>query len=432
MDNSVVKALQQHKQEFTGSDGLRPLLESVKDKKIVMLGEASHGTHEYYKWRAKISKILMEDYGFDFVAVEGDWPPCYELNRHVKNYDDAVADTGKVLQHFERWPSWMWANWEVYEWAQWLRQLNQGLAENKRKGFYGLDVYSLWESMDAIMDYLKDEDPDAFETAKMAMRCFEPHRDGDGQRYALSTRLVPEGCSAEVTQLLREIRSKVPTYNTDREQTFSVEQNAMVSNNAERYYRIMASGDESTWNLRDQHMMDTLSHLMAFHGSDAKGIVWAHNTHIGDASYTDMGDAGLYNIGELGREEYGRDKVALIGFGSYRGSVLAGSSWGSPVQEIDLPEARENSWEEWCHQAGTQFYIASGDLMDVPELQRRVPHRAVGVVYNPRHERYGNYVPSIIPQRYDHFIFFDETRGLHAIDIREDKAKMPDTYPYGF
>lgn len=431
MSNSVINTLKEKKREFSGSDELRPLIEAIKDKKVVMLGEASHGTHEYYKWRARISKILIEEHGFDFVAVEGDWPPCYELNRHVKGYDDAIADTTQVLKQFKRWPSWMWANWEVHEWAQWLRDFNKELPRDKRKGFYGLDVYSLWESMDAIMDYLKKEDPNAFETAKTAMRCFEPHRDGDGQRYALSTRLVPEGCSAEVTQLLKEIRSKVPDYNSDKEHAFSTEQNAVVSNNAERYYRIMASGNESTWNLRDQHMMDTLKRLMAFHGSEAKGIVWAHNTHIGDASYTDMGDAGLYNIGELARAEFGRDNVALIGFGCHSGSVLAGGSWGEQVQKMNLPDGRTDSWEDWCHQAGTQFYVAGEDLRALSELQDRIPHRAVGVVYDPRYERYGNYAPTIIPQRYDYFMFFDKTQALHAINIQEDTSKTPDTYPHG-
>ncbi|KFZ30418.1 protein-L-isoaspartate O-methyltransferase [Pseudidiomarina salinarum] len=410
---------------------MRPLLEQIKDKQVVMLGEASHGTHEYYKWRARMSKVLMEDYGFDFVVVEGDWPPCYEINRHVKHYDDAAQDTKQVLRKFERWPTWMWANWEVHEFARWLREFNESRDEEKRKGFFGLDVYSLWESMDAIMDYLREEDPEAYETAKTAMRCFEPYRDEDGQRYAISTRLVPEGCSDEVSRLLAEVRSKAPTYDQDREEAFSAEQNANVSNNAERYYRIMATGGESTWNLRDRHMMDTLKRLMDFHGKDAKGIVWAHNTHIGDASFTDMGNQGLFNLGELGREEYGRHNVALVGFGSYQGSVLAGSAWGSKVEDMNLPAAREGSWEDICHQAGKQFFLHSEDLQSNPGLERRIPHRAVGVVYNPRHERYGNYVPTVIPKRYDHFVFFDESQALHHIDITADTVKIPDTYPHG-
>jgi erythromycin esterase len=432
MKDSIIETLQKHKNDFKNTEDLQPLIEEIKDKRIVMIGEASHGTHEYYKWRARISKILMEEHGFDFVAVEGDWPPCYELNRHVKNYADAEVATGKVFKKFERWPSWMWANWEVYEWAEWLRHFNKDLPLNKRKGFYGLDVYSLWESLEAIMDYLKQEDQAAFETATTAMRCFEPFGEGDGQKYAMSTRLVPKGCSEEVSQLLSQIRRNAPNYNTDREHAFSTQQNAIVIKNAENYYRIMASGSASTWNMRDKHMMDTLNRLMEFHGKDAKGIVWAHNTHIGDASYTEMGDQGLYNIGELGRKEYGKNNVSLIGFGSYHGSVLAGRSWGAPSEKMYLPIAPENSWEDLCHQAGVQFHINCEDLKSNAALQRRIAHRAVGVVYNPKLERYGNYVPTVIPERYDHFLFLNETQALHQIDISVESAMTPETFPFGF
>ncbi|HAW93616.1 MAG: protein-L-isoaspartate O-methyltransferase [Rheinheimera sp.] len=431
MTDSIINTIKQYKHDFDNTDDLRPLLEAVKDKKVVMLGEASHGTHEYYKWRARISKILLEQYGFDFVVVEGDWPPCYQLNRHVKHYADAIANTEQALKAFQRWPSWMWANWEVHEFAKWLREFNQSQDDNQRKGFYGLDVYSLWESMDAIMNYLRDADPDAFEIAKTAMRCFEPYRDEDGQRYAIATRLAPEGCSDEVSKLLTEIRSKAPAYDHDREDAFSAEQNATVSKNAEHYYRAMASGSESTWNLRDQHMMDTLNRLMAFHGKDAKGIVWAHNTHIGDASYTDMASQGLFNLGELGRKHYGSKQIALVGFGSYQGKVLAGSAWGARVENMHLPPAREDSWEHLCYQAGKQFFLHSADLQSNPALMRRFAHRAVGVVYNPRQERFGNYVPTVIPKRYDHFVFFANSQALHNINIKEDTTKLPDTYPHG-
>ncbi|RUO58726.1 erythromycin esterase family protein [Pseudidiomarina insulisalsae] len=430
MSDPLIKIIEQSKHEFSGTDDLAPLLESLADKKIVMLGEASHGTHEYYQWRARISKKLLEEHDFDFVVVEGDWPACYELNRHVKGYADAPEKTTDALKHFERWPTWMWANWEVYEFARWLKGFNQERSTGEQKGFYGLDVYSLWESMDAVMDYLKTEDPQAYEAAKDAMRCFEPYRDEDGQRYALSTQLVPEGCADEVTRLLAEVRRNAPTYNSDREEALSAEQNAHVSKNAERYYRIMARGGESTWNLRDRHMMDTLNRLLAFHGRDAKGIVWAHNTHIGDATFTDMSTQGLFNIGQLAREEYGNKQVALVGFGSYEGSVMAGSSWGAPMAEMDLPAAREGSWEDLCNRAGEQFYLNSADLARHDALLRRIAHRAVGVVYNPRHERYGNYVPTVIPKRYDHFIFFAASRALHALDIKADSETIPDTYPF--
>jgi erythromycin esterase-like protein len=427
----VISTLQRHKHEFSNAEDLQPLLDSIGSKQIVMLGEASHGTHEYYKWRAIISKILLEKYGFDFVAVEGDWPACYEVNRHVKGYEDAIADPVQALREFTRWPTWMWANWEVHEWIGWLKGFNQVRPAEHRRGFYGLDVYSLWESMDAIMKYLEKEDPDALETAKQAMQCFEPHRDENGQRYALSTRLVPEGCSAEVTRMLSEIRDKVPTYNSDPECAFSTEQNALVSNNAERYYRMMASGGGSTWNLRDRHMMDTLNRLMEFHGDNAKGIVWAHNTHIGDADYTDMGDAGLYNLGELAREEYGPHRVSLVGLGGHKGEVLAGRDWGEAVESMDLPAARANSWEDVCSQAGRQFHIDCRHLNELDDLRDRIAHRAVGVVYDPRRERFGNYVPTEIALRYDHFLFFRQTQALHDINVDTETAKTPDTYPHG-
>jgi len=433
MKDSIIETLKNNKKDFQTTADLEPLIDKLKDKKVVMLGEASHGTHEYYQWRARISRKLLEEHGFDFVVVEGDWPPCYQLNRHIKNYEEA-GNTLEILKEFKRWPSWMWANWEVKEFAEWLKGFNNDLSADKRKGFYGLDVYSLWESLDAIMDYLKKEDPSALETAKEAMKCFEPHRDGegDGQRYAMSTRMVPEGCRNEVREMLVEIRNKAISYNSDKENVFSTEQNALVAKNAEEYYRVMVQGGASTWNLRDQHMMDTLNNLLEFHGSDAKGIVWAHNTHIGDASFTDMADDGLYNIGELAREEYGRDRVSLVGFGSYKGSVLAGSSWGAEVQKMNLPEAREGSWEHLCHKAGEQFYVFSEDLKSNEKLENRIPHRAVGVVYNPAHERFGNYVPTVIPDRYDAFVFFDKSEGLNNIDIKSKENKIPETYPFGF
>ncbi|HKL04054.1 MAG TPA: erythromycin esterase family protein [Cryomorphaceae bacterium] len=428
---SIADHLKAQKKDFSTVEDLDSLLHSIKDKKVVMMGEASHGTHEYYNWRARISRKLIEEYDFDFVAVEGDWPPCYKLNRYVKNYEDAGKNTQSVLQNFERWPAWMWANWEVHEWAEWLKNHNKGRSADERAGFYGLDVYSLWESMDAIMAYLKKEDPSALAKAQEAMRCFEPFRKGDEQKYALSTRLVPEGCSKEVSAMLTEIRNKAAIYNSDKEHVFSTEQNAEVAKNAEEYYRVMVQGGASTWNLRDRHMMDTLNRLMSFHGKDAKGIVWAHNTHIGDASYTDMKDDGLFNIGQLAREEYGKDNTFLMGFGSRSGSLLAGSSWGANMQKMELPEARENSWEDCCHEVGKQFYVRSEDISSNPYLQNSIPHRAVGVVYNPAVERYGNYVPTIIPKRYDAFLFFDQSEALNAMDIDETESKVPETYPFG-
>lgn len=430
MAQALLDLMKEKKHNFSNSEDLKPLIDKLKDKKVVMLGEASHGTHEYYKWRARITKILMEEHGFDFIGVEGDWPPLYDLNRKVKTYENSGEDIHSVLKNIKRWPAWMWSNWEVEEFSNWLKDFNKNLSANKRKGFYGLDVYSLWQSLDAVMDYLKKEDPKALETAKKAMRCFEPHRDEDGQRYAQSTYLVPEGCRKEVTEMLTTISLKKPEYNTDEEHVFSTEQNALIAKNAEEYYRVMVTGGASTWNLRDKHMMDSLERLVDFHGEDSKAIVWAHNTHIGDASYTDMADSGLYNIGELAREKYGKENVSLVGLGSYKGTVTAGDNWGSKLEEMRLPEGRPGSWEEICHNSGKQFFIFSEDIKNHPELQVKIGNRAVGVVYHPERERFGNYVPTNIPKRYDAFMFFDDTRALDAIKSGEDD-KMPDTYPFG-
>lgn len=416
--------------DFTSAEALRPLISQLADKKIVMLGEASHGTHEYYLWRARISKMLIEDCGFSFIAVEGDWPPCYELNRRIKNYENSGQNTQSVLQNFERWPSWMWANWEILELAQCLQNHNLDKEEGAKVGFYGLDVYSLYESLDEVSQYLQKVEPAALSSAREAMRCFEPYRDSDGQRYTFATRIVPKGCSEEVNRMLTEIRGNMPVYPEDREHSFSTEQNAVVIKNAEEYYREMAAGSSYTWNLRDSHMMDTLSRLLDFHDTDAKAIVWAHNTHIGDARYTDMARQGLYNIGQLAREKYGAEKVALIGLGSYSGSVMAGKSWGARAEVMELPKAPEDSWETICHNAGSRFWVNCGELGQ-DFLSTPIPHRAVGVVYDPQYERFGNYVPTVIPKRYDHFLFFDHTKALHKMDITVKASKLPETFPFG-
>jgi erythromycin esterase-like protein len=264
---------------------LNPLMEQIGNARYVLLGEASHGTSEYYLWRARLSQRLIHEKGFSFIAVEGDWPDCYRVNRYVKGYPEAGESAQEVLHAFERWPTWMWANWEIVALAEWLRRYN---AENRKNvGFYGLDVYSLWESMDAIVNYLEKNDPESANLARQAYLCFEPYRENE-QAYAWSTRLVPDTCEDEVIDLLREMRQRGPRYDGDPEAAFNAEQNALILVNAERYYRAMVRSDSNSWNVRDHHMADTLDRLMEFYGPKAKAIVWAHNTHVGDARYTDM------------------------------------------------------------------------------------------------------------------------------------------------
>jgi len=412
---------------------LQPLMERIGDSRIVMLGEASHGTHEYYMWRAYISRRLIEEKGFNFIAVEGDWPECYRLNRFVKGYDRESSSAFDVLNGFNRWPTWMWANWEIVALADWLLKHNTGLAKNRKAGFYGLDVYSLWESMENIMQYLRKTDPAALQAAEEAFRCFEPFRKDTGTAYARATQFVPDLCKEEVVVMLRKIRERLPGYDSDPENVFSAEQNALVAAHAEEYYRTMIEGGPHSWNLRDRHMADTLERLLAFHGPDAKGIVWAHNTHVGDARATDMTDEGMFNIGELARLEHPEKEVVLVGFGSYSGSVMAGRGWGAAMQSMELPEAKSGSWEDLLRRSGTENRLlimddlASGYLL----MEHRIGHRAVGVVYNPAYERYGNYVPSILPLRYDAFIYLDETKGLHPLHLEPHGHQVPQTYPFG-
>jgi erythromycin esterase-like protein len=428
----VSRLINEHAWLPEDEDDLQPLFERIGDARIVMLGEASHGTHEYYTWRARISKKLITEKGFNFIAVEGDWPDCFRLNRWIKGYE-TNGDAYSILHAFNRWPTWMWANWEMVALSEWLHLHNAGLSADKRTGFYGLDVYSLWESMESIINYLQKNDPGALQAAKEAYSCFEPYRKGEGASYARSLRFVPEGCREEVLSMLKKIKMQMPTYDGEPESAFSAEQNAMVSVNAEKYYRSMLEGGGQSWNIRDKHMMDTLQKLLRMHGENSKAIVWEHNTHIGDASATDMAREGMFNIGQLARQEYDAADIVLTGFGSYKGTVMAGDSWGAPMQVMQLPEARKGSWEYLLRMAGSRDKLIIMDDLAKDELMNEnyFGHRAVGVVYNPEMERYGNYVPTILPQRYDAFIYLEETSALHAIHMQPHGNKMPDTFPFG-
>jgi erythromycin esterase len=410
---------------------LDALISDIGDRPIVMLGEASHGTHEYYTWRTAISRRLIQEKGFNFIAVEGDWPDCYKINRFIKGYKEAGNTVREVLENFDRWPTWMWANWEVAALADWLREHNQTLPNEKKIGFYGLDVYSLWDSMYAMMDYLEKEDPQTAQTVRQAIQCFEPFQENE-QMYARYS-LTEHSCRDKVLTLLREIRSKAQFLDGDKEADFNTEQNALIAVNAEKYYTAMMSFDNESWNVRDRHMMETLDRLLKLHGEGAKGIVWEHNTHIGDARATDMKRAGMVNIGQLAREEYGINQVYLVGFGSYQGTVIAGEEWGAPMKVMKVPPAREGSIEHVLHrQSAEDRYILfnSDDIRETYEESIR--HRAIGVVYNPEKERYGNYVPSVMANRYDAFIYLDETTALHPLHLKPHREKIPDTYPFNY
>ena len=419
-----------------GPQDLDPLLDLIGDARFVLLGEASHGTSEYYTWRAEISRRLIAERGFSFLAVEGDWPDCHRVDRYVKGRGLPGASARSTLHAFERWPTWMWANEEVADLAEWLRGYNEKVPEGRKVGFYGLDVYSLWESLYAILEYLHEHDPASLPAAWRAFRCFEPYGE-DVRDYARAARFIPNSCEDEVVALLRDLRLRAPAVAEDldsRDARFAAEQNGLVLRDAEAYYRAMVRGGPETWNLRDNHMVETLERLMAFHGPDARAIVWEHNTHVGDARYTDMADEGEVNVGQLVRERHGDEGVVLVGFGSYRGGVIAGREWEAPMERMTVPAGREDSWEDVLHRAlGRDALLLPLDGDAPAELLQPRGHRAIGVVYRPEYERFGNYVPTVLPRRYDAFLYLETTRALRplrGVPVHE-AGEAPDTYPSG-
>ena len=431
--NKIVELLSRTSSPLEKSGDLDPLMDYIGDAKYVLLGEASHGTHEYYTWRAKITQRLIQEKEFSFIGVEGDWPDCYRLNRFAKGYLNSGKDIYGVLNEFNRWPTWMWANWEIAAFIDWLKVYNKNLTVDKKIGFYGLDVYSFRESMRSIIDYLEKNDPIALKSAKKVMECFEPYGKDEGQTYARASAIVPELCEKDVLHLLTEIRSKVESYNSDHENVMSTEQNAFVARNAEKYYRAMIKRGAASWNIRDEHMVSTLERLLQYHGKGAKTVIWEHNTHIGDARATDMASEGMVNVGQLLREQFSTDGVVAVGFGSYKGSVIAARSWGDTARKIRIPNAMEGSWENDFHHAsnGENRLLLMNKIRGEKCMSKYIGHRAIGVVYNPEHERFGNYVPSILPERYDTFLFIDETTALHPIHIVPDGNQIPETYPFG-
>jgi erythromycin esterase-like protein len=404
---------------------LDPLLERIGNARIVAIGEASHGTHEYYAWRAALTRRLIEEQDVRLVAVEGDWPDAYRVNGSVRLRAGATEDPRDALDSFARWPTWMWANDDVVQFCRWLRGVNSDRPEDRRIGFYGIDVYSLWDSMHELVAWLQEHEPGSVDEARRAMACFEPFGE-DGAEYAFASRFAPTSCEEAAVDLLRSVCEKRGREEStdDPEGRFAAEQNAAVVVDAERYYRAMVRSSAESWNVRDVHMVDVLDRLLDHAGG--KAVVWEHNTHIGDARATDMADAGMVNVGQLLRERYGRDDVVLVGFGGYRGSVVAGTEWGAQMQVMTVPPARPGSLEARLHDA-----VGEDALFVVPRgrrpgwLDRRLDHRAIGVVYRPERERWGNYVPTVVGERYDAFLYLDETTALRPLHMERADEHVP-------
>lgn len=434
-DEKALDALRSVARPLASDNDLDRLIERIGEARCVLLGEASHGTSEYYTWRHRISERLIREKGFNFIAVEGDWPDCYEVNRFVRGLD-GPGSPREVLKVFERWPTWMWANEEVVALVAALRKINDSRPSERRVGFYGLDVYSLWDSLHAVLGYARREAPETLDRVREAYRCFEPFDDVD--EYARAATWGLDGCEDKAAAMLAELRGRRQSdARDDPEAAFDAEQNALVVRNAENYYRIMMHGGGESWNVRDRHMAETLDRLLDRHGPAAKAIVWEHNTHIGDARATDMGRAGVINIGQLARERYARDDVVLVGFGSHHGTVIAGDAWDAPMERMTVPEARVGSWEVLMHRAFAgedQLLVFDGQEDDSPLRERR-GHRAIGVVYHPEYES-GNYVPTDLADRYDAFLYLDETEALHPLRTagrrdHEGHEEAPETYPSG-
>lgn len=410
-----------------GPGDFDPLLEQIGSARVVMLGEASHGTYDYYRLREQLTRRLITERGFSFVAVEGDWPDCELVHRSVTAAPDGDDDPQTALERFERWPTWMWANAEVARFCRWLRAWNLEQPVPNRVGFHGLDVYSLWESMQAILDYLGEEDPATLEAAQEAYRCFEPYGTRV-EEYGLASRFVSARCEDEVVRLLARTWERAAHDGPD---SFSAWQNAAVVAGAERYYRAMVGGGPQSWNVRDTHMADTLDRLLERYGPEAKAVVWAHNTHIGDARATEMARDGMVNVGQLTRERHGAENVALVGFGSYQGNVVAAPRWGAPAEVMMVPAARAGSLEERLHAMLPERAILVLSKGDRPDwLAEEADHRAIGVVYDPSFEAWGNYVPTRIGDRYDAFIWCDHTTALHPLPASAAPGEL-ETYPAG-
>jgi erythromycin esterase len=411
---------------------LGALVERVGDARLVLVGEASHGTHEYYAWRDRLTRRLVTEKGFGFVAVEGDWPDCRRLHRYVTG---GPGDVDEALHGYDRWPTWMWANSAVRAAMAWLRDHNSGLPPRRRVGFHGLDVYSLHRSMREVVRWLREHEPDHAAAALEAYACFEPYGP-DPFTYARATRWVPESCEDAVVEVLRGMceRHGAEDEGSDAEERFVAEQNAAVVAGAERYYRAAARGGPDSWNVRDVHMADTLDRILAHHGADAKGVVWAHNTHVGDARATDMVAAGMTNLGQLARERHTDDDVVLVGFAGHRGSVIAGRSWGAPAEHLPVPPGRHGSAEDLLHRAlrDEDSLLVFPKPSDQPRwLRTSLDHRAIGVVYHPERERWGNYVPSTLGDRYDALLWFGDTTALQPLRAEPADDLEPETAPTG-
>ena len=416
-----------------------PLLQLIGDARLVLLGEASHGTHEFYLERAAISRRLMAEKAFSILVIEADWPDSGRVHRYIRgSTSDANAD--EALSGFRRFPTWMWRNTVMLQFVEWLRSFNTDLDPKRAPlGFYGMDLYSLHASIEAVLSYLDKVDPGAAKRARLRYSCFD-HFSRNPQQYGYAITVgAMESCEDAVVQQLVELRQKSVEFlsrdgEAAAEELFFAEQNARLVKDAEQYYRSMFRGRASSWNLRDQHMVETIENLVAhLNGSrQPKAIVWAHNSHLGDARATEMSHYGEVNVGQLIRERFGNE-VVLIGFSTHHGTVTAASDWGAPAERKNVRPALEGSYEDLFHQTGLpRFWIDLRGAGQIGVLQQRRIERAIGVIYRPETERLSHYFHARLPEQFDSVIHIDETCAVEPLErtgIWED-GELPETYPF--
>lgn len=417
-----------------------PLLELVGEARFVLIGEASHGTHEFYRERAAITRRLIQEKGFHAVAVEADWPDAYRVNRFVRGVGDDRAAV-EALGGFQRFPSWMWRNADVLDFVAWLRSHNETrVADAPEVGFYGLDLYSLYGSIAAVIDYLEKVDPAAAVRARQRYACFQDAR-ADPQLYGYAAAAgAIEPCEADVVAQLVELQRRAAELigrdgRLAEDEFFFAEQNARLAKNAEAYYRSMFRGRHESWNLRDRHMAETLDALVLHlerRGDPAKVVIWAHNSHLGDARATEMGESGELNLGQLVRERHAAT-TTLVGFSTHRGTVTAASDWDAPAERKRVRPALPESYEALFHEVGIPRFLlvlrdGSATVLRSPRLQR-----AIGVIYSPETERFSHYFYASLPQQFDALIHIDETRAVEPLESGGDWSdrEPPETFPSG-
>ncbi len=409
---------------------LRPLLQRIGDARVVLLGECTHGTSEFYRMRARITQELVTRRGFTIVAVEADWPDAERIDHYVRDRQVPRAN----WQAFARFPTWMWRNRETARFVDWLREWNLARPVAQRVRFAGLDLYALFTSIDAVLRYLDGVDPEAAAVARHRYGCLTPwQRDPAAYGRAVLTGGY-RSCEAPVVDMLEDLlRGRLDRARATDEHHFEAVQHARLVASAEHYYRAMYYASHESWNLRDRHMFDCLRHLLEHHGAAAKVVVWAHNSHVGDATATEMSARGEWNLGQLCRQEFRAGDVHVVGFGTHHGTVACASYWGGPLEQKAVRPARDDSYERICHDTGTARFLlplapAAGELaagLATPRLQR-----AIGVIYRPETERASHYFHAVLPDQFDDYVWFDDTEAVVPLTTRE-LAGVPDTYPFG-